>query len=672
MLLLSGILGGRKLRAEVEQSQDFEPADMVDRLEFTIEVGDGGEHLAEPVALDLGLGFPFWLHPLGSDHDGPLPVGATPQESPEQSALQPGESATFVFRREGDPGNDAFRHTPQLLDGVRISDIARLGIISKGTTDWELAAYRLVINGRLFAARDDVRQKARTKIEQAQLDWIESRDALRAFAEERSDLEALKQAGLATEEDLARLAEIEREARPVHERELWQQGIAAGALPWFVEEGLQIPGRDEVSEVASGRVILMTTPHTNAATHNYVYFQTGGKKYFLFPADNHFTPESNPQAFDLLLPAGPLAASDVRGFALGMLAHDRPYATAPDRWHPQRLVVELDGRSVYDSEEAAIDRQSLEAIRLIPPAHLDGNGNVQVNEPNPRECFAWTAGQAQGLDLENGGAVEVGGGVAGIEGEPPESAIAPDGAEGDPSGSMATGNREGVPSVAGPPVQVDHCWPGETPLEPVPWPDFPPDDFPSDGEDGVTRSEQPPWDGGSGGAHWDAVGGAGGNLLDAPPVSGWWNFGFGPDGGFWAGGGSVGGGMPWNGIPQDVLERFPDPNVDRAAWEAFVAWLSDLVDALLVALGPLPNDPVPIGGPPQIHNVRLLRNPDDPSLYQVVWDVSGDTGRITYCAVTLSHVKPETGQLLEKIVAVQRDAAADIGVSQVSVHQDHC
>lgn len=65
-------------------------------------------------------------------------------------------------------------------------------------------------------------------------------------------------------------------------------------------------------------------------------------------------------------------------------------------------MVEVDGRVVYDSEENDIDRMSLEAIRVIPPAHVDAAGKVVQNAPNPRETFIWEAGKAMGLDLAPG------------------------------------------------------------------------------------------------------------------------------------------------------------------------------------------------------------------------------------------------------------------------------
>jgi hypothetical protein len=108
---------------------------------------------------------------------------------------------------------------------------------------------------------------------------------------------------------------------------------------------------------------------------------------------------------ELDLQAGPLTAADLRGFGVGMLAAPHAAAAAPDRWHPQRIVVEIDGRFVYDSDANALDRRSLEAVRVIPPAHFGEDGAVVVNTPNLRETTLWEAGRGIALDPDNGGAL---------------------------------------------------------------------------------------------------------------------------------------------------------------------------------------------------------------------------------------------------------------------------
>ena len=673
-LMLAWTLPLEPLKAELVQPEGFEPDELVGTLEFTIQVGADGELLAEPVAIDLGLGFPFWLFPIGKDQAEGLPIGATPQEGPEQAELQPGESATFVFRREGDPGGDVLRRTPQLLDGVRVSDIARFGVISLATSDWELAGYELAINGKTFVARDDVRQRARESIEQAEIQWIEAREALEGFAEEREDLRALEEAGLATEEDLARLEAIQEETRPLEKASAWGEGVSLGIYPWFVERGLTVPGREESGGTVEARVILSTAPHANGETYNHLYFRTGGRKFFLYPPSNHFTPDANPQAFELNVGAGPLSAGDVRGFALGMLAHDRPYAAAPDRWHPERLVVELGGRVVYDSESEPIDQRSLEVIRLIPPAHVDGDGEIIVNEPNPRECLVWHSGHGQGLDLDSGGPAEIPGGVSDVEPEPthtvsdglttstdtaPDRDVSPDRLS--PDGEPVT-TDDGVAWDPGTeiPGQGGDCWPGESPLDPDDFPGFPPDDV---GHDDIGGAEDPwgtdswsgggmggdtwggdPWGGsGGGGGYWDGSGGSGGNPWGTGSWCGW-GFGFG-SGGLWGWAGSTGPPMPWNGIPDGTAGGFPGDNRGESAWDLLAARLADLVAALLEALGRRINDAEAFGEPPQIDNVHLVRQEGNPRSFQVAWSVQGDESQIQDYEVSLWHIRPETEDL---------------------------
>lgn len=158
-----------------------------------------------------------------------------------------------------------------------------------------------------------------------------------------------------------------------------------------METGFQPIGRAG-TPVQKLTLTVVTAPHHAAETDNYVYFRTGGHKYLLSGPAAPLTPDFGPQVFELDLSAAPLTASDLRGYALGMLANRPPYADAPDRWHPERLRVEVDGRVVYDSEDNAIDRSSLAAIRLIPPAHLNSAGVVVENDPIARETFVWEAG----------------------------------------------------------------------------------------------------------------------------------------------------------------------------------------------------------------------------------------------------------------------------------------
>ena len=93
------------VRAGFQQGEDFERGEQVESLTVRIDVGASGDDLKEPVALDLGLGFPLWLHPVGQETGDRVPFGAVPQESDAQKSIPAGSSATFTFqagRRAGE------------------------------------------------------------------------------------------------------------------------------------------------------------------------------------------------------------------------------------------------------------------------------------------------------------------------------------------------------------------------------------------------------------------------------------------------------------------------------------------------------------------------------------------------------------------------------------------
>ena len=123
--------------AEFQLGENLKPADPVESITVQLEIGNDGEDLDEPVALDLGLGFPLWLHPLGREEADAVPFGALPQESSVGRKLAAGSSATFRFALGSEAGADSFRSSSQLLAGVQISDISRIGLVSKGQQDLE-------------------------------------------------------------------------------------------------------------------------------------------------------------------------------------------------------------------------------------------------------------------------------------------------------------------------------------------------------------------------------------------------------------------------------------------------------------------------------------------------------------------------------------------------------
>ncbi|HEY1381433.1 MAG TPA: hypothetical protein VGF55_31825, partial [Gemmataceae bacterium] len=214
---------------------------------------------------------------------------------------------------------------------------------------------------------------------------------------ERADLRDLAQAKLTTPDDTRRLEEVEQQLAKLAPDRARLEGQLQGKAPWFTAPDAKLPEPPAGAPVRSARVKVVTWPHDGADTRNYVYFRTGGTKFLLANPDRPLAPTAGVQEFDLDLDAGPLSAAARRGWALGTLAPPQPQGDAPDRWHPQRLVVELDGQVAYDSDRDDRDRRSLEAVRLIPPAQLDWDGKPLENKETPRERFVWFAGSGVGL-----------------------------------------------------------------------------------------------------------------------------------------------------------------------------------------------------------------------------------------------------------------------------------
>jgi hypothetical protein len=392
--------------AELTISDDFEADDAVQSLTVQITVDADGEDIDEPVALDLGLGFPFWLHPWGrADGEAP-PFGAVPQLTTAGRTAAAGEDARFTFSLDGESGQDQLRTSSQLLAGVRVSDISRIGFAGEGTSNWILQAYEVRVNGKPFVANDDVNAHIQARQETARARLAELDPDISPLTEEAEDLIALIEAGLATDEDRGRLQGISEQLIPLLEEQNQLERQLQGSYPWLEEPGFRSPWR-EGETIHEVKIALVTAPHTGADTRNHVYFRTGGHKYLLSSPARPLGPEHGPQAFQLDLLGGPLTAGDLRGIALGMVAHSEPHGEAPDRWHPQRMLVQVDGRVVYDSEDNEIDRMSLESIRIIPPAHHDGEAQVVQNTPTARETFVWQAGTGAGLDLAHGGAADL-------------------------------------------------------------------------------------------------------------------------------------------------------------------------------------------------------------------------------------------------------------------------
>ncbi len=177
--------------------------ELVRTLTVTLEIGPNGKDLHEPVALDLGLGYPLWLHPLGRRSREPARFGAVPQRATVTREARAVSRASFTFDVAGVPGRDVLRTTSQLLANTRISDISRVGIASVGLGNWELAAYEITINGQPFASSQPADATAQTAARD-QLAGLRSQ--IVALRKQVADLEGIKNPNAA---DLQRLAQLD-------------------------------------------------------------------------------------------------------------------------------------------------------------------------------------------------------------------------------------------------------------------------------------------------------------------------------------------------------------------------------------------------------------------------------------------------------------------------------
>ncbi len=542
------VLGASQAGAELTLSEDFEADEAVESLTVQITVGADGEDLQEPIALDLGLGFPFRLHPVGRADDETAPFGAVPQLTTASRTVTAGTDASFTFNLDGELGQDPLRTSSQLLAGVRVSDISRIGFAGQGATNWVLRAYDIRINGRPFAANDEVNAAISHIQETARNRLAELEPEITPIAEEADDLRALIEAGLATDEDRQRLEDIGEGLVPLVTEQNRLERQLRGSYPWFEETGFRSPWR-EGADINGIRITLLTYPHSGADTRNYVYFRTGGHKYLLGSPDNPLAPEHGPQVFSLDLVGAPLTAADLRGKALGMIAHGEPFGDAPDRWHPQRLMIEVDGSAVYDSDDNDVDRLSLEAIRIIPPAHLDEAGNCVENAPCARETFVWEAGRGAGLDLATGGVAEL------PEEDSPlypdaEPGLVPDEAVDSLDGEMYAGFEDYCPPFAGEEFYGDDWYGGYG------------DDF----------------------GYWD---------------DGYWEDGWGGGMDYWGDGmGGYGPGYGWGDLLADLLHDLLGLGDGDG-----IPGLDDIIDDAI--------EPDPVGEPLQITNVRLVADGAD-------------------------------------------------------------
>jgi hypothetical protein len=379
---------------ETKPAEPLQPGDPVRTISVTLTVGDKAD-LTDRVGLDLGIGFPLWLDPIGTDPTRPAPFGAMPQQGPDEPVLKAGAEATFTFAADGDPGKDVLHTSRQLLSGVLVRDLRRIGFIGPVTTDWELAGYELKINGRTIATGTQVSPRKLLDKTLGELAAVGRK--LRPLEQKQADLRELVQARLATAAETRELTDLDAALITDTRQRARLEAQVQGKTPWFVAPKVELPPAPESPLIQSARVTVLTRAHEGADTRNYVYIAIGAAKYLLGSPARPLTPAAGPQTFDLDLDAAPIPNDNDRRFSFGMLAHSDRQGDVPDRWHPQRLIVEFDGKVEFDSDNSNKNRLSLNAIRLVPPAQIDWAGMPRDILHGPREVTQWAVASGAGL-----------------------------------------------------------------------------------------------------------------------------------------------------------------------------------------------------------------------------------------------------------------------------------
>lgn len=358
------------------------PADEpVDSIKITLGVGTEGAALSEPVDVHLGLGFPLRLYPLGGEKRESSFAAFSHQSSLGGAAeIQPGQMATFEFSaKEADVGLDVLRTSRQLLAEVKCGDLQRIGFASQGRTDWVLAGYRIEVNGKLFAANGIVDARAQEKL-------ASSRESLMKMLPEyeakfkKPTLTDAEKAALKTEHALVRAL----------------SGRVVGAVPWFEETSAAFkPAPMQGTKVESLRVTLTVGSGAQPGTRHPLYLQAGARKFLLTSESDPLSDEAVPQLFDVAefeLALNPLTKESLSVPGVGVIGSGAPTNKIPDRAQLQRVLIESDGQTVYDSDQKPDDQKALPSLWLTPAAHLDEAGNVVQTPATASEVPLWKSG----------------------------------------------------------------------------------------------------------------------------------------------------------------------------------------------------------------------------------------------------------------------------------------
>ena len=212
VLVLAGMIPAKTAAAPIAANLQSDEA--VETIRVELLVAAGGEDLNEPIARDLGLGFPLWLHRLGRIEDANAPFGAVPQIGTDAHAIRTGQRASFQFSTTGPDGQDDLNTSAQLLSGVHISDISRIGLASKGEGGWVIEGYTLDINGRVFSSNGAINAKGREIQNAARARLAEIEKTISPQQDELQSIQALVSIGLANSSEKSRLSELRDSLAP--------------------------------------------------------------------------------------------------------------------------------------------------------------------------------------------------------------------------------------------------------------------------------------------------------------------------------------------------------------------------------------------------------------------------------------------------------------------------
>lgn len=384
------------------------PNTPIQSIRLTLEVGSEGAEWKEPLDMHLGTGFPFRLYPVGGQARDPsfaafptstsLLTGAT--------SVSPGSSASFEFvADEKTKGLDVLRTTPHLLRDLKVGDLQEIGFACQGHSAWKVGGYRVEVNGQLYAEHGGLDLEVQKEVGQHRTQLGMLLPPFQALQQQLKSLEAAVKTGLATDADKIELEKVKAEIAKAEGPVNAMMGKVAGYAPWFSENDpaftpAPLPG----TPVKALQVTLATGGGEEPGTRNPVYLKAGGRKYLLASSADPLADEPKPQKFEITaadLEAQPLSQEDLKTLGIGVVGNDERSGTSPDRARLQRVVVQADGQTVYDSELKASDRKTLGAVWLVPPAHLDGSGNVVENKATPTEVYVWTPGMKPPVEIAN-------------------------------------------------------------------------------------------------------------------------------------------------------------------------------------------------------------------------------------------------------------------------------